>query len=314
LAFRTKGVTSIYHRIFDQFRILDSGDVSRADDFASAARWLESPGCVLQRSNFVLDSEIRTEVIAKAGLFVSVVLKGSADGGPRHGTKRFHYAENTLVVMALKRPVLCDGEAPRGAHIFAAGLGFPEASIARLGLQREFHALFSEGGSDEFVVTLKAPPRMLAMANEILSPTLKGRAEELLLSAHAMEILARVLSFSGERANIDMSGDHWQQRLRAVRDAIDADLRRPWTIVQLARQAGISRRSFNAHFRRAFGMSVSEYLRTRRLEQAREAIIRQGLSVNEAASLAGYGNPANFATAFRRHFGYAPSRWRQGKD
>ena len=105
-----------------------------------------------------------------------------------------------------------------------------------------------------------------------------------------------------------------QQRLRAVRDAIDADLRRPWTIVQLARQAGISRRSFNAHFRRAFGMSVSDYLRTRRLEQAREAIIRQGLSVNEAASLAGYGNPANFATAFRRHFGYARSRWRQGKD
>jgi len=148
------------------------------------------------------------------------------------------------------------------------------------------------------------------MANEILSPTLKGRAEELLLSAHAMEILARVLSLSGERVNIDMSGDHWQRRLRVVRDAIDADLRRPWTIAQLARQTGISRRSFNAQFRRAFGMSVSDYLRTRRLEQARDAIIRQGLSVNEAANLAGYGNPANFATAFRRHFGYAPSRGR----
>src|SRR5262249_57433474 len=125
-----RGVNSIYHRICDQFGILDAGDVSRADDFAGAARWLESPGCVLQRSNFVLDSEIRTEVIVKAGLFVSVVLKGSADGGPRHGTKRFRYAENTLVVMALKRPVLCDGEAPRGAHIFAAGRGLSPGSLA----------------------------------------------------------------------------------------------------------------------------------------------------------------------------------------
>jgi AraC-like DNA-binding protein len=301
-------VTHIYHRVFDQVRIVDAEDVSRLDDFALAARWLDAPGCLFQRNNLVLDSQIRTEGIVKAGLFVIIVLKGSGHGGPRRGANRFRYSENTMVVMALKRPVPCDGEAPRGVHMFAAGLAFPKASIERLGLQREFLDLFSERGVDEFVVTLKAPPRILAMATEMLSPTLTGRAEELLLSAHAMEILARVLSLSGERADLDMSGDYRQRRLRAVRDAIDADLRRPWTIAELAREAGISRRSFNAHFRRAFGMTASDYLRTRRLEAARDAIVQQGVSINEAAYLAGYGNPANFATAFRRQFGYVPSR------
>lgn len=269
---------------------------------------------MFQRNNFVLDSEIRTEGIVKAGLFVAIVLRGSGDGGPSQGAKRFRYAENTMVVMALRRAVACDGQAPRGANMFAAGLAFPEASLERLGLREDFLDLFSESECDAFVVTLKAPPRMLAMATEMLSPTLKGPAEELLLSAHAMEILARVISIAGERADMEMAGDQQQQRLQAVRDAIDADLRRPWTILQLAREAGISRRAFNAHFRRAFGMSAPDYLRTRRLEVARDAIIHRGLSINEAASLAGYGNPANFATAFRRHFGHAPSRSRPPKD
>jgi AraC-like DNA-binding protein len=304
-------VAHIYHRIFDQFRVLDSEGASREDDFAEAARWLESPGCLFQRNNFILDRVIRAEGVIKAGLFVTIVLKGSGQGGPHRDTTRFRYSENSIVVMALRKPVLWTGETSSGGtRMFAAGLAFPKASIDRLGLQREFLELFSSAGSDEFVVTLKAPPRILAMATEMLSPTLDGRAEELLLSAHAMEILARVISIAGKRASMEMAGDHKQRRLRAIRDAIDADLRRPWKVSQLAREAGISRRSFNTHFRRAFGVSASEYLRKRRLESARDAIIEQGISINEAAYLAGYGNPANFATAFRKHFGYAPSRCR----
>jgi AraC-like DNA-binding protein len=303
-------VTHIYHRIFDQFRILDSDGASRADDFAKVAQWLEFPGCLFQRNNLVLDSKIRTEGVIKAGLFVTIVLKGAGQGGPIDGTKPARYSENTIVVMGLRKPSRCRGDAPRGAHMFAAGLAFPRTSIERLGLQREFLNLFTQADAEQFVVTLKAPARILAMASEMLSPTLGGRAAELLLSAQAMEILARVISMAGARAIAGPFGDIKQRRLRAVRDAIDADLRRPWTIPQLAREAGVSRRSFNTHFRRAFGVSASEYLRTRRLESARDAIIEQGISISEAAYLAGYGNPANFATAFRRHFGQTPSRCR----
>jgi len=303
-------VTHIYHRIFDQFRIFDSANASRIDDFAFAARWLESPGCLFQRNDFVLDGGLRTEGVIKAGLFVTVVLKGAGQGGPRRGAKRFRYSENSIVVMALRKSVACEGEAPGGTHMFAAGLAFPEASIERLGLRQEFLGLFSQDGDEAFVATLKAPPRIVAMATEMLYPTLEGRAEELLLSAHATEILARVISLAGDRAQIEASVDHRHRRLLAVRDAIDADLRRPWKISELARQAGISRRSFNTHFRRVFGAGAFEYLRRRRLELAREAIVEQGISVNEAAYIAGYGNPANFATAFRRHFGYAPSKTR----
>jgi AraC-like DNA-binding protein len=38
-----------------------------------------------------------------------------------------------------------------------------------------------------------------------------------------------------------------------------------------------------------------------------------GLSVNEAAYAVGYANPANFSTAFRKHFGYVPSSCHRDK-
>ena len=55
------------------------------------------------------------------------------------------------------------------------------------------------------------------------------------------------------------------------------------------------------------GEGLFEHLRGRRLDAARLALEREGLAVGQAAELAGYGNAANFATAFRRRFGCPPS-------
>jgi AraC-like DNA-binding protein len=129
----------------------------------------------------------------------------------------------------------------------------------------------------------------------------------LLLSAHATEILARAMVALRAGNDIDAATDPKRMRLQAVRDLIESDLRHPWTIAELARHAGLSRRSFNAQFHRSFGTSASDYLRTSRLKSAREALLHQGLTVTEAAYAVGYANPANFSTAFRKHFGYVPS-------
>ena len=78
----------IYDHIFETFRIVGSDDSSMVDQFADRAQWLDSPGCLFQRNNVVLDSQIRTEGVIRAGLFISVVLKGSGGGRPREGYDR----------------------------------------------------------------------------------------------------------------------------------------------------------------------------------------------------------------------------------
>ena len=307
------GLPDVYDPLFENFRIVDSEDDSIVRDVARNARWLDAPGCLFQRNNFVLDADIRTEGVIKPGLFVTVVLKGAGGGGPRQGTQRFRHSNNSIAVMALREPTLWDGDAPRGARMHAAGVAFPLPSLERMGLRDEFLALFPPGRAF-FATTFRASPRILAIAAEMISPSVEGRTGELLLSAHATELLARTIVALGAGSDMDAVNDPKRFRLHAVRDLIENDLRHPWTIAELARHAGLSRRSFNAQFHRVFGTSASDYLRASRLKSAREALLHQGLTVTEAAYAVGYTNPANFSTAFRRHFGYVPSTCRSEKS
>lgn len=88
----------------------------------------------------------------------------------------------------------------------------------------------------------------------------------------------------------------------------DAEL----SIAQIARMAGISTTTLQRQFRRAHGLTVSDVLQHGRLSRARHALEREGASVGRAAYLAGYTDPANFATAFKRRYGVAPSQLRAG--
>ena len=304
----------IYQHIFETFRVVGSDDGSVVDRFADQARWLDSPGCLFQRNNVVLSSQIRTEGVIKAGLFISVVLKGSGSGRPRQGgASSVHYSDDSIAVMALREPTAWEGDAPRGAHMQAAGIAFPLASLEQLGLSREFLELFSGQDQNVFVATLRASPRVKALAMEMISPVAEGRAAELLLSAHATEILARAMLALRGNEKVGLFSDQKRLRLQAVGELIKSDLRHPWTIAELARHAGLGRRIFNAQFRRMYGISAADYLRKNRLDAAREALLYQGLSVTEAAYSVGYANSANFSTAFRRHFGYVPSRCHRDK-
>jgi AraC-like DNA-binding protein len=51
---------------------------------------------------------------------------------------------------------------------------------------------------------------------------------------------------------------------------------------------------------------VFEHLREGRLQRARQALERDGVTVGQAALVAGYTSAANFATAYRRRFGTPP--------
>jgi transcriptional regulator GlxA family with amidase domain len=195
----------------------------------------------------------------------------------------------------------------------AVSIAFPSSSLESLGLRNEFLDLFGAHDRAAFVASLKASPRVQAIAMEMLSPKIEGRTGQLLLSAHATEILARAMFALRGKDDFDAVTDQKRMRLQAVGDLIKSDLRHPWTIAELARHAGLGRRSFNAQFRRMYGVSASDFLRTSRLATAHDALLHLGLSVNEAAYAVGYANPANFSTAFRKHFGYVPSSCHRDK-
>jgi AraC-like DNA-binding protein len=97
-------------------------------------------------------------------------------------------------------------------------------------------------------------------------------------------------------------------RARAARQFMLAHVTAPLSLSDIARATGMSVSTLQRAFRQCYGVSVMGFLRRQRLDHARRRLERDGLSVAEAAAEAGYRTAANFTTAFRRAFGYPPSK------
>jgi AraC-like DNA-binding protein len=99
-------------------------------------------------------------------------------------------------------------------------------------------------------------------------------------------------------------------RLRRVLEAVHADPASPWSVPEMARLAGMSRAAFSAHFTETAGQSPARYLTALRMRRAEDALVRTDAPLGRIAAESGYRNEYAFATAFRRHHGIPPGRWR----
>ena len=82
-----------------------------------------------------------------------------------------------------------------------------------------------------------------------------------------------------------------------------------WTVVQLAREAGMSRSAFFARFSAAVGVSPMEYLLAWRMALARQMLRQRELAIAEIAERVGYSSVSTFGVAFTRHVGMPPGRY-----
>jgi AraC-like DNA-binding protein len=101
------------------------------------------------------------------------------------------------------------------------------------------------------------------------------------------------------------------ERLARALQAIHENAGRPWTVEGLARVALMSRASFARVFQQTLGQTPMQYLRDWRMTLARDLLLTDGVSLSEIAARVGYSSQYAFTTAFRRHHGQPPGRWRE---
>ncbi len=85
----------------------------------------------------------------------------------------------------------------------------------------------------------------------------------------------------------------------------------PWTLDELAEEAGVSRSALTERFARYLGESPMAYLTDWRLELGAEALRTSSRSVLQVASEVGYESEAAFNRAFKRKFGSPPAQYRR---
>ena len=129
------------------------------------------------------------------------------------------------------------------------------------------------------------------------------------LGEQFMDLIALALNSEPNRQSTDEQSIQ-RARLRSVKSYIEANLSDPnLSLATIARQNGISVRYLH-HLLRLVDMSVSEWLRHRRLQRCHDLLIapqHAHQSITEIAYSMGFSSSSHFSNLFRAHFNVRPS-------
>jgi AraC-like DNA-binding protein len=103
---------------------------------------------------------------------------------------------------------------------------------------------------------------------------------------------------------------HIRARLNRARAFIDACYDQPLDLERIAGEASFSRYHFIRLFKQAFDQTPHQYLISRRLEQAKELLIANELSVTEVCFAVGFQSLGSFSALFHRSVGQPPKLYR----
>lgn len=209
-------------------------------------------------------------------------------------------------------------------------LNCPAQPVCSIGILLEpwFISRFWEGATGEFARTLqkilmdkavdgyfKTSLSMLPGINvclhEILGCPYTDARRRLFLESKALEMIT--LSFDQLNpqkgkgfSGFDITPDS-QNFIHEARDIMIADIKNPPCLKELCKMVGVNRTTLNQCFRKVYGVSIFDYLRTFRLEESLRLLKTGNQSVTQVALEVGYSQQGTFTREFKKYFGRNPS-------
>lgn len=101
--------------------------------------------------------------------------------------------------------------------------------------------------------------------------------------------------------------------IRACCSYIDLHIGEEISLKQLAGEAGYSEYYLTQKFKKEVGCTISDYIRSRKIEQAKLLLTAGKLSIQEISDQLGFCNHSYFTGTFRQLVGMTPGEYRNGK-
>lgn len=186
---------------------------------------------------------------------------------------------------------------------------------------REFASqLMSPNDSDlpaPIVEYLKGPASRFAYGYTPLPPQLRALVEEmmtlntdalgaLMLEAKALELLYLAIRQLSGASTAAGPRERDRRRVQDLCALLDSKEGGAMSIAQLCRVLAWNETQMMESFKQVTGMTIANYRQRQRMEQALRQLRTTDLSITEIAFDAGYEHSSNFATAFKRTFGFSP--------
>ncbi len=268
------------------------------------------PGCWVFRADGLSPVEKRSSSM----LSVAVVLQGRKR--VRIGGRELLYdASECIVITGEAHYESCVVEATPDEPYLSIVLAVPPDLVAStlVELAEVAPTPASPGVAPEAAFLARVDDRVLEPLCRIVR-SMDDAAERHIVAPLALrELVFRLLQSDAAtalRRAACRGGD--EGRILAVMQFMRDHAARKLTVESLAKRAHMSPSHFAHRFRDVARVSPMRYLKHLRLEQARVALVRDGLRAAEAAERSGYASAAHFTRDFKQHFGVSPTQFVRG--
>lgn len=134
-----------------------------------------------------------------------------------------------------------------------------------------------------------------------------GPDRRVLAPMYLQEIVYRVLRADQRQRLLDAAASETASNpVAQVIAYVRGHLSEPLSVADLAERACLSPSAFAHLFRDVSGMSPYQFIKSVRLERARDLLVCESLNVSEVARSVGYSSLSHFINEFKRHFGVTP--------
>jgi AraC-like DNA-binding protein len=100
-------------------------------------------------------------------------------------------------------------------------------------------------------------------------------------------------------------------KMRQIAAYIDEHINENIDCASLAKMWGISLRSLFRHWKEVYNDTPSQYLQKRRMEFARNLLLRTDMDIAQTAESAGFSSLGYFIQAYKRYYGVTPAMFRR---
>jgi len=160
--------------------------------------------------------------------------------------------------------------------------------------------------ADEVSVSAK----IYSVIQDIKNCKYERLSRRIYLESKILELLAESIhSIENDQAPFSLLPSD-VERIKYAGQLIRENIANPLTIIELARKAGINQTKLKTGFKVVFGNTVFGYLQEIRMHEAKRYLLDSDLTLQQITQLSGYTSLSNFSIAFKRIFGYPPTKLR----
>ncbi|UZR96364.1 helix-turn-helix domain-containing protein [Chondrinema litorale] len=155
------------------------------------------------------------------------------------------------------------------------------------------------------------PPFLKNKVDEIVSSIIAGDVDIISIETKLKAIYSYLfdqIKHAGQDKQPAILKTEEREKVLRVEQILRQRIKEPITVDELAATIGTNRHKLNRDFKKVYNEPIFSYLTHLRMEKAKMMLITKKMNVSEVADMVGYKNPQHFTAAFKRYFGYVPSK------